>query len=148
MVAIKSHCVGNCYVVNNIVELKNLINEKQLQNQKNCVVVQTTFFENEFIQMQNELKKLCTNTTFFDTICTETKLRQHEATSIAQKCDLVLVLGSKNSSNTNKLLKICQKFTKAILIDSTLELKQYNFKNFKTVGLVTGASAPLNFLWR
>lgn len=144
VVAIKSHCVGNCYVVKNIVELKSLINEKQLQNKKNCVVVQTTFFEDEFIQMQNELKKLCTNTTFFDTICTETKLRQREAAAIAQQCDLVLVLGSKTSSNTNKLLKICQKFTNAILIDSMLEVEKYNFKNFKTVGLVTGASAPLN----
>ena len=73
------------------------------------VAVQTTQNLSEWKKTQQILKKLYTNALIFDTICNVTELRQKEAEELSSECDLVVVIGGKESSNTAKLYSICKR---------------------------------------
>jgi len=76
-------------------------------------------------------------------ICYATTNRQAAARELAKKCDLVLVIGSKTSSNSQRLREVAQKEgAKAYLIDDESMIKTSWFKNVDTVGVTSGASAP------
>ena len=78
-----------------------------------------------------------------DDICYATTNRQHAVRAIAPECDLVLVVGSKNSSNSVRLTEIAAAFgTRAYLIDDTSELDYEWFEGVETVLITAGASAP------
>lgn len=76
-------------------------------------------------------------------ICYATTNRQAAARALAQKCDLVLVVGSKTSSNSQRLREVCaEEGTKAYLIDDETMVNLDWFKNVETLGITSGASAP------
>jgi 4-hydroxy-3-methylbut-2-enyl diphosphate reductase len=76
-------------------------------------------------------------------ICYATTNRQHAVRAIAPDCDLVLVVGSKNSSNSQRLREIAEASgTTAYLIDDTSELQDHWFAGVATVLITAGASAP------
>lgn len=76
-------------------------------------------------------------------ICYATQSRQDAVKSLAQSSDLVLVVGSPNSSNSNRLKEVAQRQgAKAYLIDCADEIKEQWLKNCTQVGLTAGASAP------
>ncbi len=76
-------------------------------------------------------------------ICYATTNRQHAVRAIAPDCDCVLVVGSKNSSNSQRLREIAEASgTKAYLIDDKSELQDVWFKDVETVLITAGASAP------
>ena len=76
-------------------------------------------------------------------ICYATTNRQKAVRAIAPECDLVLVVGSKNSSNSVRLTEIAEATgTKAYLIDDRSELEEHWFENVETVLITAGASAP------
>jgi 4-hydroxy-3-methylbut-2-enyl diphosphate reductase len=78
-----------------------------------------------------------------DDICYATQNRQDAVKRLAQECDLVLVVGSTNSSNSNRLRELANKLgTTAYLIDSADEIDPAWLENIETVGLTAGASAP------
>lgn len=78
-----------------------------------------------------------------DDICYATQNRQDAVKRLAIECDLVLVVGSTNSSNSNRLKELSVKLgTPAYLIDSAMEIQPDWLKNIDTVGLTAGASAP------
>lgn len=78
-----------------------------------------------------------------DDICYATQNRQDAVKRLAMDCDLVLVVGSTNSSNSNRLKELSVKLgTPAYLIDSAMEIQPDWLKNIDTVGLTAGASAP------
>lgn len=78
-----------------------------------------------------------------DDICYATQNRQDAVKRLAIDCDLVLVVGSTNSSNSNRLKELSVKLgTPAYLIDSAMEIQPDWLKNIDTVGLTAGASAP------
>lgn len=78
-----------------------------------------------------------------DDICYATQNRQDAVKRLAVDCDLVLVVGSTNSSNSNRLKELSVKLgTPAYLIDSAMEIQPDWLKNIDTVGLTAGASAP------
>ena len=78
-----------------------------------------------------------------DDICYATQNRQDAVKDLAQKCDLVLVVGSPNSSNSNRLKEVAERLgTPAYLIDHENEI-QAQWLNGKTrIGITAGASAP------
>ena len=116
--------------------------EKIDPNLDYCVVEQTTFDVKEYEKLLNLIKIKCNLVANNSTICYTTTRRQEEAEDISQKCDLVLVLGSKTSSNTTKLYDICKNNCPTYLIENKADLASVEYKNLKLVGIVAGASTP------
>lgn len=78
-----------------------------------------------------------------DDICYATQNRQDAVKNLAKQCDLVMVVGSKNSSNSNRLRELAAKLeTTAYLIDNAEEINPDWFGDAATIGLTAGASAP------
>ena len=78
-----------------------------------------------------------------DDICYATQNRQDAVTRLAQACDLVLVVGSPNSSNSNRLKEIAEKQQRpAYLIDGPEDIRREWLEGVETVGVTAGASAP------
>lgn len=76
-------------------------------------------------------------------ICYATENRQVAVKAISPLCDLLLVVGSKNSSNSRRLVEVCEKSgVPAYLIDDFSELKPEWMPNKKSVAITAGASAP------
>ncbi|MEG0272680.1 MAG: bifunctional 4-hydroxy-3-methylbut-2-enyl diphosphate reductase/30S ribosomal protein S1 [Hydrogenoanaerobacterium sp.] len=140
---IKGHCGGAVYVFKTAEEFEDICENIQNIAKKLCVMVaQTTFNINEWQKCIKIAKKVCTNIKIFDTICIATEKRQQEALELSKSCDLMLVVGGRESSNTAKLFHICSANAKTIFIESAAELKNYDFANVTTVGVTAGASTP------
>ncbi len=78
-----------------------------------------------------------------DDICYATQNRQEAVKDLAEKCQLVLVVGSINSSNSNRLREVSEKMgTPAYLIDNANEIKKTWLEGVDKVGVTAGASAP------
>ncbi len=78
-----------------------------------------------------------------DDICYATQNRQDAVKDLAQRCDLVLVVGSPNSSNSNRLREVAERNgADAYLIDDAAEIRREWLAGKRRVGLTAGASAP------
>ncbi|AOA59460.1 4-hydroxy-3-methylbut-2-enyl diphosphate reductase [Acinetobacter larvae] len=78
-----------------------------------------------------------------DDICYATQNRQDAVRALAQQCDVVLVVGSPNSSNSNRLRELAERMGKtAFLVDNADELQQQWFEHVSKIGVTAGASAP------
>ena len=78
-----------------------------------------------------------------DDICYATQNRQDAVKKLAQETDLVLVVGSPNSSNSNRLKEVAERIgTEAYLIDNETEINQDWLQGKNNIGLTAGASAP------
>ena len=80
-------------------------------------------------------------------ICYATENRQLAVKAVAPLCELLLVVGSQNSSNSRRLVEVCQKTgVPAYLIDDLSEVKPEWLHNVHTVAVTAGASAPENLV--
>jgi len=78
-----------------------------------------------------------------DDICYATQNRQDAVKTLAQDCDVVLVVGSPNSSNSNRLRELAERMgCKAYLLDDTSQLDPTWFDESTVIGVTAGASAP------
>ncbi len=78
-----------------------------------------------------------------DDICYATQNRQDAVKNLAADCDLLLVVGSPNSSNSNRLRELGERMgAKAYLIDNAAEIQPQWLEDVKAVGITAGASAP------
>ncbi|MEO5347698.1 MAG: 4-hydroxy-3-methylbut-2-enyl diphosphate reductase [Magnetococcus sp. YQC-9] len=76
-------------------------------------------------------------------ICYATQNRQNAVKSLAEQCDLILVLGAPNSSNSNRLREVAHRCgTKAYLIESARDVREEWLEGVKQLGVTAGASAP------
>src|SRR5690606_30640238 len=76
-------------------------------------------------------------------ICYATQNRQDAVKKLTKECDLILVVGSPNSSNSTRLMEISQKKgVPAYLIDNASQIKREWIEGRKNIGLTAGASAP------
>lgn len=79
----------------------------------------------------------------FNTICNATSVRQQESIELAREVDCMIVVGGRNSANTNRLADICRKIQpKTYHIEVPEELNQIHFNGAKKVGITAGASTP------
>ena len=80
---------------------------------------------------------------FVDTVCQPTKQRQNAAIELAQKCDVVIVIGGAHSNNTHELVKTCSRFCAKVHHVQTADDLQIDwFANAQTVGITAGTSTP------
>ena len=123
VIGIRSYCSTESFVFANSDELEEIRkNNVFSENDTFCLVSQTTFDSKEFKKCEKFAKTLYTNLKIFDTICNATALRQEEAISLAKENDMMIVVGGRNSSNTEKLYKLCSEITKTYLIEEASEL--------------------------
>ena len=107
------------------------------------MVSQTTSTQKLWEKSCEILKKECTNSEIFDTICKATEMRQKEATELAKNSDAMVVVGDARSSNTGRLAMICKQYCKTVtLVDCADELDMLLLSNANTVGITAGASTP------
>ena len=107
------------------------------------MVVQTTQTHSNFSECTIILKKRCTNSEIFDTICDATSTRQQEASKMASECGAMVVIGGKHSANSIHLAQICREHCDNVqFIENADELKVDLLKTAGTVGVTAGASAP------
>ena len=80
---------------------------------------------------------------FIDTVCQPTKQRQHAAVELAQKCDVVVVIGGAHSNNTQELVKTCARFCGRVYhVQTAAGLREEWFDPADTVGVTAGTSTP------
>ncbi|HDY84332.1 hypothetical protein LCGC14_0600230, partial [marine sediment metagenome] len=134
--------VGGMYLVETAEDVANL----QVKNPDELAfVTQTTLSVDDASVVIDALKKHFPKIDGprKDDICYATQNRQDAVKNLAQQCDVVLVVGSKNSSNSNRLRELSDKLnTPAHLIDSAHDIDPEWFINKNIIGLTAGASAP------
>jgi 4-hydroxy-3-methylbut-2-en-1-yl diphosphate reductase len=80
---------------------------------------------------------------FIDTVCQPTKQRQNAAVELAQRCDVVIVIGGAHSNNTHELVKTCSRFCGRVHhVQTADDLRQDSFRAEDTVGITAGTSTP------
>ena len=142
---IVGHTTGKVEVFANLAELEKLLPE--LTQQKSIfAVAQTTFNVQSWETCKEFLKNQCTNAKIFDTICNATWARQQEAEDLSQKCDHMVVIGGHHSSNTQKLLQVAARHTKAINVETADELDPAWLAGAARVGVTAGASTPSSII--
>lgn len=115
------------------------------QEEKLVYLTQTTLSISDTRETVEKLKKRFPNiiSPLSADICYATTNRQAAARKLAEKSDLVLVIGSKTSSNSQRLREVCEEEgTKAHLIDDEAMIDPKWFKDVETLGITSGASAP------
>ena len=139
VVGINGWCDNSAVVIDEDYESVSLD-----EGEKICLVSQTTFPETRFKKILEFFSKKTLKTLeVFETICYTTRERQEEAEILSKTCDAMVVVGGKHSSNTKKLMRICQGNCESVyFISNPDELNYKNFRNYKKVGIVAGASTP------
>lgn len=108
-----------------------------------AVVVQTTFRQAKFDKILEILQDRGVNMEIHNTICSATEKRQTEAEELSKTVDKMIVIGGKNSSNTQKLLEICAKNCgNTVHIETICDLVLNNFGKDDKIGITAGASTP------
>ncbi len=111
--------------------------------EKLCIVAQTTFNYNKFQDLVEKISKTYYDILVLNTICNATQERQVEARQIASQVDVMIVIGGRNSSNTQKLYEICRRECKHTYYIQTLEdFKPEITGTVRSVGITAGASTP------
>ena len=144
-VGVLAECPDQIILVNNLQEAQNLIIPEKYSGCKLAYLTQTTlsvdetgeiinYLETQYPDIQGPAK---------EDICYATTNRQKAVKELAVNCDLVIVLGSQNSSNSQRLKESAIKLgTPAYLIDKPAQINPDWLDNIQTVGITAGASAP------
>ncbi len=107
------------------------------------IVSQTTFNYRKFNNVVDIIRNKLYNVTAYKTICNATSVRQREAQEIASKVDAMIVIGGRNSSNTQKLYEISKKECEnTYYIQTLVDLDLTTFESVSRVGITAGASTP------
>lgn len=107
------------------------------------VICQTTLKRATLDAVVEKCREKFKEVKLHNTICSATKDRQEAALDLAEKVECVIVIGGRNSSNTQKLYEIClKKAGKAYLIETEKEIQPEWFRGLKSVGITAGASTP------
>lgn len=134
----------NCYIFGDEAELAKLLaSHPDWADRPLTAVCQTTFHSAKWKNCQKTLKKVCTNAKIFDTICRATSLRQDETAELSRRCDVMIVIGGRHSSNTAKLRDICLQYChRTFLIETADELTADMTEGAQVIGITAGASTP------
>ena len=133
---------SSIYLVQDEVDATNI----QVKNSKSlAVVTQTTLSVDETMSIIEILKKRFPKIEIpkKDDICYATQNRQDAVKQLALESDYIIVVGSKNSSNSNRLKELAEKCgCKSILIDEFSDLDLEDLQKFENIAITAGASAP------
>ncbi len=118
-----------------------------IKEEKLCIVAQTTFNYKKFQDLVEIISKKGYDLIVLNIICNATKERQIEAREIAKSVEVMIVIGGKHSSNTQKLFEICKKECEnTYYIQTLVDLDLSALKSMGSVGITAGASTPNNII--
>ncbi|MFA5699722.1 MAG: 4-hydroxy-3-methylbut-2-enyl diphosphate reductase [Desulfuromonas sp.] len=107
------------------------------------LVAQTTQAYENFSAIALKLLERSKELRIFNTICDATSVRQHEARTLAEAVDVMLVIGGYNSANTNRLARICSEIQPLTYhLETADEILPEWFDGVARVGITAGASTP------
>ncbi len=133
---------GGMYLVESPEDVWKL----QVKNENNlCFMTQTTLSVDDTSDIIDALRERFPKIVGprKDDICYATTNRQEAVRNLASEAEVVLVVGSKNSSNSNRLAELAQRAgIPAFLIDSAEDIREEWLKDVKRIGVTAGASAP------
>jgi len=108
------------------------------------VLSQTTQIPAHFIQFVQRLVDVTfsrdSELRVIDTICHDIRKRQAQALELANRVDLMLVIGGHGSANTNRLAELCSNATETHLVETAAEIKPSWFQGKQNIGITSGAS--------
>lgn len=142
---IKGWCKSEPIIIETMEEMEKISN---LDGEKLCIVAQTTFNYKKFQDLVAFLSKKSYDISVFNTICNATEERQAEAREISQEVDAMIIIGGKNSSNTQKLYEISKRECANTYYIQTLDDLDFTMFNesINSVGITAGASTPNNII--
>ena len=124
-------------------ERKDFPSDKIKKLNNVAVISQTTLSVNDTSKAIDSIKELIPDAVIRNDICYATTNRQNATELLAEKCDLVLVIGANNSSNCQRLKDVAiRKGVPSYLILGPQEINYDWIKNVKTIGITSGASTP------
>ena len=134
---------GAIVLIENVDDIQNLKFENE---DKLAYVTQTTLSVDDTKEIIDALKKKFPHikSSPKEDICYATTNRQNAIKDYAHECDSFIVVGSKNSSNSNRLVEVAKKSgcDLSVLLENASNLNIDNYKNHQTIGLSSGASVP------
>ena len=123
--------------------VQSCLNGEYKPSENISIVSQTTFNYRKFNNVVDIIRNKLYNVTAYKTICNATSVRQREAQEIASKVDAMIVIGGRNSSNTQKLYEISKKECEnTYYIQTLVDLDLTTFESVSRVGITAGASTP------
>ena len=124
-------------------ELEEKMTFVDFSQKRPVLVAQTTQNLIEWKKTINFFQKLYTNAKIYDTICSVTENRQDEVLKLSRKMDMMIIIGGKESSNTNKLYAISKSnLTLSFLIEDASSIPLEYVRPHMKVGIAAGASTP------
>ena len=129
-------------LVENVQDVEKL----ELNNDKIAYITQTTLSVDDTIMVINKLKSKFPHieSSPKEDICYATTNRQNAVKEFAGDCDAFIVVGSSNSSNSNRLVEVAKNSgcSKSNLIEDAASLNVDEYRNYNSIGISSGASVP------
>lgn len=136
VIGINGWCENTAIIVQNVEDIN------ELEPVTYCVVAQTTLKLDTWNNIISTLE-FKHDIHVYNTICAATSERQEAAQKLAEEVDCMIVIGGYHSSNTKKLVEICQSICKnTIPIEKISDLEVTNLINYGIIGITAGASTP------
>jgi len=128
---------------NNDELLRIAENEPDLLVKSTTFVSQTTFKLTKYKKCKKNIEKIFKNAKIYDTICNATEKRQEQTRELAKKSDAMIVVGGRQSSNTNKLFDVAKVFCEnTFFVENAGEIPIKLLYKFSKIGITAGASTP------
>ncbi len=135
---ILGHAKIKAQVINHLSSLNELPDFEKLG-----VIAQTTLSVQRFVEVVSKLLPRAEEILVYNTICKNVILRQYHTEKLANRVDLMIVVGGKNSANTRRLAELARhEKCETYHIETKEELEPAWFKNKLSIGVTAGASTP------
>lgn len=137
VLGISGYCNTNFIIISSDSEAELL--SKQLKSP--VLISQTTMNKEHFKRIQNVLQTNYPDLTVHNTLCRNPQITQESALKLAEKVDLLIVIGDKKSSNTHSLYERIRTKVSTLFIEDCNEITSID-ESVKSVGLTAGCSTP------
>ncbi|MBN2853496.1 MAG: bifunctional 4-hydroxy-3-methylbut-2-enyl diphosphate reductase/30S ribosomal protein S1 [Clostridia bacterium] len=136
---INGYCQNSAVIISDNEEAEKVVLDKK----NNCLFSQTTMNKEKYDGIYQILKNKYPNVEKSDTICNATGIRQMQAVELAEKVDVMFIVGDKKSSNSKKLYELCKLAChKTYFIEHKGDIEPFMINDEKNIGIAAGASTP------
>jgi len=142
VIGVNGWCGGSAVILGSADETETLDTEKLIEKSV-LAVAQTTIRKEIFDEVIRKLREAGIDPEVKNTICSATSERQKGCSQTAEKAEIMLIVGDKNSSNTLKLYEIAKKRCKnTYFVENIRDLPLKEIQKYNRIGLAAGASTP------